>query len=102
MISMKIFNSEDFLSLSPANLFDILQLDSLCISEVNVFRSVLKWAESKLSQSKKLITGESRRRIMLECKILYIKSSELKIFIAFCAINSNATFFRLVIEKSFA
>ena len=70
--AMKIFNSEDFLSLSPANLFDILQLDSLCISEVNVFRSVLKWAESKLSQSKQLITGESRRRIMLECKILYM------------------------------
>jgi hypothetical protein len=70
--AMKIFNSEDFLSLSPANLFDILQLDSLCISEVNVFRSVLKWAESKLSQSKKLITGESRRRIMLECNILYM------------------------------
>ena len=30
------------------------------------------------------------------------KSSELKIFIAFCAINSNATFFILVIEKNFA
>ena len=44
--AMKIFDSEDFLSLSPANLLDTLQLDSLCISEVNVFRSVLKWAES--------------------------------------------------------
>jgi hypothetical protein len=32
--AMKIFNSEDFLSLSPANLLDTLQLDSLCISEV--------------------------------------------------------------------
>jgi len=70
--AMKIFNSEDFLSLSPANLLDILQLDSLCISEVNIFRSVLKWAESKLSQSKKLITGESRRRIMLQSNILYM------------------------------
>ena len=70
--TMKIFNSEDFLSLSPANLLDILQLDSLCISEVNVFRSVLEWAESKLLQSKHLITGESRRRIMLQCNILYM------------------------------
>jgi hypothetical protein len=70
--AMKIFNSEDFLSLSPSNLLDTLQLDSLCISEVNIFRSVLKWAESKLSQSKKLITGESRRRIMLEYNILYM------------------------------
>ena len=70
--AMKIFNSEDFLSLSPANLLDILQLDSLCISEVNIFRSVLKWAESKLSQSKKLISGESRRLIMLQSNILYM------------------------------
>jgi hypothetical protein len=70
--AMKIFNSEDFLSLSPANLLDTLQLDSLCISEVNIFRSVLKWAESTLSQSKKLITGESRRRIMLQSNILYM------------------------------
>ena len=70
--AMKIFNSEDFLSLSPSNLLDILQLDSLCISEVNIFRSVLKWAESKLSQSKKLITGESRRRIMLQSNIIYM------------------------------
>ena len=70
--AMKIFNSEDFLSLSPANLLDTLQLDSLCISEVNIFRSVLKWAESKLSRSKKLISGESRRRIMLQCNILYM------------------------------
>jgi len=70
--AMKIFNSEDFLSLSPTNLLDILQLDSLCISEVNIFRSVLKWAESKLSQSKTLINGESRRRIMLQCNILYM------------------------------
>ena len=70
--AMKIFNSEDFLSLSPANLLDTLQLDSLCISEVNIFRSVLKWAESKLSQSKKLITGESRRRIMLQSNIIYM------------------------------
>ena len=70
--AMKIFNSEDFLSLSPANLLDTLQLDSLCISEVNIFRSVLKWAESKLSQSKKLITGKSRRRIMLQSNIIYM------------------------------
>ena len=70
--AMKIFNSENFLSLSPANLLDILQLDSLCITEVNIFRSVLKWAESKLSQSKQLISGESRCRIMLECNILYM------------------------------
>ena len=68
--AMKIFNSEDFLSLSPANLLDTLQLDSLCISEY--FRSVLKWAESKLSQSKQLITGESRRRIMLQSNIIYM------------------------------
>jgi hypothetical protein len=39
---------------------------------VNIFRSVLKWAESKLSQSKKLITGESRRRIMLQSNIIYM------------------------------
>ena len=70
--AMEIFNSEDFLSLSPANLSNILYLDSLCISEVNAFRSVLKWAESKLSESKKLITGVSRRRIMLKCNILYM------------------------------
>jgi hypothetical protein len=70
--AMEIFNSEDFLSLSAVNLLDTLQLDSLYISEVNIFRSVLKWAESKLSQSKKLITGQSRRGIMLQSNILYM------------------------------
>ena len=69
--AMTIFNSKDFLSLSPTNLSRILKLHSLCISEVNIYRSVLKWAESKLSQSNEPITGESRRRIMLRCNILY-------------------------------
>ncbi|VDI47314.1 Hypothetical predicted protein [Mytilus galloprovincialis] len=68
----EVFKSVDFLAISTEDMNDFLKLDSLCISEVTLFESILKWADTNLRKSRKSITGETRREVLLQHDVLYL------------------------------
>ncbi|VDI47313.1 Hypothetical predicted protein, partial [Mytilus galloprovincialis] len=68
----EIFEDEDFLAVPANDLVDIMMLESLDISEVKLFQSILKWVDVKLGKAQKLITGQNRRGILLSSGILYL------------------------------
>ncbi|VDH92906.1 Hypothetical predicted protein [Mytilus galloprovincialis] len=68
----EVFKSDDFLAISSEDMNDFLKLDSLCISEVTLFESILKWADTNLRKSRKSITGETRREVLLQHDVLYL------------------------------
>ncbi|XP_071125657.1 BTB/POZ domain-containing protein 6-A-like [Mytilus edulis] len=68
----EIFEDEDFLAVPANDLVDIMMLESLDISEVKLFQSILKWVDVKLGKAQKLITGQNRRGILLSYGILYL------------------------------
>lgn len=67
----EVFKNDDFLKLLSEDLVDILELDSLCVQEVDVIRTVLKWVDSKLTKSNNRIDGKSRRAVLLKDDILF-------------------------------
>lgn len=68
----EIFEVEDFLAVPANNLVDILMLETLNITEVKLFQSILKWVDTNLGKAQKLITGQNRRGILLSSGILYL------------------------------
>lgn len=66
-----VLKDDDFLLLLPKDLVEILELDSLCVQEVDVIRAVLKWVDRKLTKSKNKIDGKSRRDVLLKDGILF-------------------------------
>ncbi|XP_052078335.1 BTB/POZ domain-containing protein 6-B-like [Mytilus californianus] len=69
--AIDVLKHDDFLLLLSEDLVDILQLDSLCVQEVDIVRAVLKWVDHKLTKSKNKIDGKSRRAVLLKDGILY-------------------------------
>ncbi|CAC5374319.1 BTBD1_2 [Mytilus coruscus] len=43
-----VFKSDDYLTISSEDMLDFLKLDSLCISEVTLFQSMLKWVDTNI------------------------------------------------------
>ncbi|XP_063415863.1 BTB/POZ domain-containing protein 2-like [Mytilus trossulus] len=68
----EVFKSDDFLAISSEDMNDFLKLDSLCISEVTLFQSMLKWADTSLRKSRKSITGGTRREELVQHGVLYL------------------------------
>ncbi|XP_071125670.1 BTB/POZ domain-containing protein 6-like isoform X2 [Mytilus edulis] len=69
--AIDVLKDDDFLLLLPKDLVEILELDSLCVQEVDVIRAVLKWVDRKLTKSKNKIDGKSRRDVLLKDGILF-------------------------------
>ncbi|XP_071125664.1 BTB/POZ domain-containing protein 3-like isoform X1 [Mytilus edulis] len=67
-----VFEVKDFLAVPANDLVDILKLETINITEVKLFQSILKWVDVKLVKAQKLITGQNRRGILLSSGILYL------------------------------
>ena len=63
---------DDFLSISIDDLSEILKSEKLEIAEVDIFKSILRWADGKLTKAKRTINSKSRREVLLQGNILYL------------------------------
>jgi len=65
----QVFQEEEFLSLEVDHLRDLIQMDDLCISELDLFRAVMRWTVADLERNSLPPNPENIRKHLQE-KIL--------------------------------
>jgi len=58
-----ILQSEAFLLLSPGTLCDLLVRDSFCVTEVEIFRAVLRWWRHNYAENTAILSGETTNEL---------------------------------------
>ena len=72
-----MLQSDEFLTISLECLIFVLEQDSLCSSEAELFNSVIKWAKSSCLAKSKEVNGENLRS-ELGAAIQHIRFSTMR------------------------